>query len=464
MVTKELTFYFAAALLLGLTVESCLKLLKRDNLGIMVIVYVTVFAWYFVDPFLNPEVYDSLPSFLLGESYGQVLLFLIGFRLFTPLAVRWIRRRRSTAVFAMQHITLEQILVAVGTIWLLLFAIGIYRLDGDLIGAVFPIDSRGGAQMWGREAVSTSASGFLIAAANYSFIAVTAFLGVLVFFQRTTFWRLLAGAMFAITLPSFFLGGSRNQFLAVIVPFIIAYLVYSRHVFIIKLAILAVAFVCLDQGFRIVTAYRLGGFRELLASENPYAVIHEDLPQRGLNMIEELCFVNTYLGTGGGSPAYGARYLNELLNFIPRVIWSSKPLLGIDYAVWRGYGSDEGELGVNTTISSGMIGGGVLNFGQTLGPIAAGLLMALWTGLLIRWWEQRQSLLRLMLFMLGIGLTFNLGRDITLLVLWPVVFAYFFIRLAERWAMKRFGPLPHLVTVAPANAGPVQVLAGQLSQ
>ena len=67
-----------------------------------------------------------------------------------------------------------------------------------------------------------------------------------------------------------------------------------------------------------------------------------------------------------------------------------------------------------------------MNFGQTVGPVAAGILMALWIGLLIRWWEQRQSLLRLVLFMLGAALTFNLGRDISLLVLWPVIFAYFF--------------------------------------
>jgi predicted LPLAT superfamily acyltransferase len=90
--------------------------------------------------------------------------------------------------------------------------------------------------------------------------------------------------------------------------------------------------------------------------------------------------------------------------------------------------------------------------------------MALWTGLLIRWWEQRKSLLRLALFMLGAGLTFNLGRDITLLVLWPVVFAYFFVRLGEIWATRRFRQLPQLATVVPANAGPMQVLAGRLSQ
>lgn len=174
--------------------------------------------------------------------------------------------------------------------------------------------------------------------------------------------------------------------------------------------------------------------------------------------------MNGYLSSGDTSPAYGARYLNELLNFIPRMIWPSKPLLGIDYAIWRGFESEDSETGVNTTIASGMIGGGVLNFGQILGPMAAGMLMALWAGLLIRWWEQRQSLLRFMLFMLGAGLTFNLGRDITLLVLWPVVFAYFFIRLTEIWATKRFGRPPQLTTVVPANAGPVQVFAGQLSQ
>jgi MFS family permease len=146
------------------------------------------------------------------------------------------------------------------------------------------------------------------------------------------------------------------------------------------------------------------------------------------------------------------------------MIWPSKPLLGIDYAKWRGFESDDNELGVNTTVASGMIGGGVLNFGQIFGPVAAGILMALWTGLLIRWWEQRKSLLRLALFMLGVGLTFNLGRDISMLVLWPVIFAYFFVRLAEMRTTRRFRQLPQLATVVPSNAGPMQVIAGRLSQ
>ena len=423
-------------MLVVLTAESCVKLLKRDNLGIAVGVYVTVFAWYFVDPFINPEQYDYLPSSLLGESYGQVLLFLIGFRVFTPVATRWILRRRSSGSFD-TLLAPEQILTAAGALWLGLFAIGIYRMGGDVMGAVFPLDSRAGATMWGRDAVASSAGGFLISFAGYLFNAVTAFLGVLVFFQRTTAWRLLAGAMFAITLPYFFLAGARSHFLAAVLPFILTYLFYGRHLLILKLAILAIAFFCLNEGFKFVTAFRGTGFREVLASENPYELMDEDMRTSGLNMIQELCFVNTYLETGGTSPAYGARYLNELLNFIPRVIWPSKPLIGFDYARWRGLESPDNELGVVATISSGMIGGGVLNFGQIFGPVAASMLMALWTGVLIYWWEQRKSLLRLVLFMLGAGLTFNLGRDISLLVLWPVIFAYFFVRLAEMWATRR---------------------------
>jgi oligosaccharide repeat unit polymerase len=458
-VANELTFYLAALMLVVLTAESCIRLLKRDSFGITLGVYVTVFAWYFVDPMINPEEYNYLPSSALTLGYGQVLLFLIGFRVVVPAAARWILSRRSTGVVALQRMPPEQILIAVGTLWLLLFVLGIYRMGGDVIGAVFPVDSRSGMTMF---LVGGSASDFLINAASYLFSAVTAFLGMLVFFQRTTFWRILAGAMFAMTLPYYFLSGTRSGFVAVTLPCIITYLFYGRHLLILKLAILAVAFFCLKEGFKFVQVFRISGFREVLAVKNPYELMDEDVQTVGLNMIGELCFVNAYLDSGETSPAYGGRYLNELLNFIPRTIWPSKPLLGIDYAIWRGFESDTNDLGVNTTVATGMIGGGVLNFGKILGPVAAGILMAVWSSLLIRWWEQRKSLLRLALFMLGIGLTFNLGRDITLLVLWPVVFAYFFVRLVEIWATKRFGRLPQAQTVASPSAG--QLLAGQLTQ
>ena len=160
-VSQELTFYLAAAVLLALTAESCIRLLHRDSFGITVGVYVTVFAWYFADPFIHPEQYDYLPPSSLGQSYGQVLLFLIGFRVFAPAAIRWIVRRRSSGVFD-TRLTPEQILRVVAALWLVLFIIGIARMGGDVRGAVFPLDGRFGPTMWGRGAVESSASGFLI--------------------------------------------------------------------------------------------------------------------------------------------------------------------------------------------------------------------------------------------------------------------------------------------------------------
>src|SRR5215475_15211590 len=103
MVTHELTFYLAAAALLVLTVESCIKLLNRDSLSITLAVYVTVFGWYFVDPFINPEQYEYVPSFLISQSYGQVFLFLIGFRFFVPVAVCWIAQRRNSGAVGTQR-------------------------------------------------------------------------------------------------------------------------------------------------------------------------------------------------------------------------------------------------------------------------------------------------------------------------------------------------------------------------
>jgi len=135
MVTNEVTFYLAAAVLVLLTVESCIKLLNRDSFSITLAVYVTVFAWYFIDPFLNPEQYDYIPASLISQSYGQVLIFLVAFRFFIPIAARWIVRRRRTGVFDTQRVSPEQILIAAGAIWLLLFVIGIARMGGDVIGA-----------------------------------------------------------------------------------------------------------------------------------------------------------------------------------------------------------------------------------------------------------------------------------------------------------------------------------------
>jgi hypothetical protein len=77
---------------------------------------------------------------------------------------------------------------------------------------------------------------------------------------------------------------------------------------------------------------------------------------------------------------------------------------------------------VDTTISTGFIGQGVVNFGRFLGPMAAALLMSIWVAALARLELNIRALGRLPLYSLGLILTFNLGRDITLITLYPFVF------------------------------------------
>jgi hypothetical protein len=76
----------------------------------------------------------------------------------------------------------------------------------------------------------------------------------------------------------------------------------------------------------------------------------------------------------------------------------------------------------------------VVNFGPLFGPIAAALLMALWVSVLARQDLMGRDPARLLLFSVGMILTFNMGRDITLLVLYPYVFGWILLSLRNYFA------------------------------
>ncbi len=189
-------------------------------------------------------------------------------------------------------------------------------------------------------------------------------------------------------------------------------------------------FLAIGSWFAFVMAHRstesiAGAFAEGKAEEKKVEK-HE-----GLNMFEELCWINTFLADGTYRPNWGQRYFAEAVNAIPRTLWAGKPTIGLDYAVARGQATTATIGTFGATISTGMIGQGVTNFGPWGGPPAAALLMSLWVAMLARFDLTGYRLGRLPLYAFGLVLTFNLGRDITLLVAFPLVFGYAIIRLAE---------------------------------
>ena len=423
-----------AAMLAGLLIELWFK--RRELWALpAAMVYVTVLAWYFADLFINPQEYSFIPDALLNIAYGQVAAFLLLYRLALPwIAGKFVRnaaaeqRRRGSS-------NPEPIFLAATALWGVLLGIGVMLLHGDVLGALLPLGARSGEVMWQRGAAGDAgASGFLVSTGGYVYELVCASFGVWFVLLRPPL-RWLAAALILVSWPFFLLSGTRSIFLAVCMPLFFAYLLFGRGRVQIRVIVLAAAFCVLYVALQVVITYRDVGFQALITAPADRDVPAELSGQQGLNMIQELCYTNMYAATHPS--AYGTRYLQEAVNVVPRVLWPSKPLLGIDYAVWRGFGGADSDIGVFATISTGMIGGGILNFGSWLGPVAPALLLAAWSALLARWRAQGTSLLRRLLFLVGLGLTFNLGRDITLLVLWPIVFGYAIVRVAESVVGKR---------------------------
>jgi hypothetical protein len=215
--------------------------------------------------------------------------------------------------------------------------------------------------------------------------------------------------------------------LAVILPGFLAWVFLRlRGGLPLKVAIIGVGFLAVDGWFRFVMEARGKGVSvaEMAANAGEEAA-EVDARHEGLNMFEELAWMNSFIESGAYEPNWGQRYFAEAVNPIPRVVWPGKPEIGLDYARARGMGWDQAEGaegGVAATISTGMIGQGLANFGRILGPVAAALLMAIWVAVLARLDLQARNPALLLLYALGLVLTVNMGRDITLLVIYPFVF------------------------------------------
>ena len=441
-----IAFYLCGLLIAGLVAEALSKLRFPWAIS-AVVVYLTTFAWYFVDLYQSPDAYQEFSTATITKAYLEVAIFLLVFRWSLPKLSNLLSPKPGDLDLSNRAPSPEILFVLLACFWLILLTIGVGRMKWDFMGALFPLDGRAGDTMFSRGALGDSYD-FLVSSGGYLYQLVCGLLGVVLVLQRNILGKVLNAAIFLISLPYFLLSGTRSIFLAAIAPLFLTYLLMGRQKVLIRLLILAMSFLAVNSVLLVVIENRNTGFRFLFdeevnkqkefqkeesnaAAPAEWAQNEKKATHEGLNMIQELCYINEFNDTGIFQPDWGVSFLVQLANFIPRAIWADKPKIGIDYAIWRGFGTSDNALGVAATVTTGMIGSGIMNFGIWLGPAASGIILALWGGLLTRWWQQRKSILRLCLFMAGLGLTFNLGRDITLLVLWPVVFAYALVRLFD---------------------------------
>jgi oligosaccharide repeat unit polymerase len=426
------TYFMSVALAAILLVDSAFNL--RTSWGIPYLtVVITIFLWYLIEPLYLPEGFLHFSQETVETAYGGVLIALLSFALSTRTFVDLMRPKNANRILSKAYVPSERVLIIVVCLWLILLAYGIVRMQGDVFAALFPLSGRHGANMWSRAAgVSAGGEGFIVSAAGYLYVLCLASFGILYFLISKRLYAVLAIILIAISWPYAALQGSRNTLLAVALPALGSYLLVSRHGLLRKGLVFSGSVLAMELLLRIMIYYRNVGFENVNLSEIDSA------KHVGLNMASELVYCVQYIKDGTLELSFGQRYLAELANFIPRAIWPEKPLLSIDYAVARGFGGGNSDIGVFATVSTGVIGGGVLNFGPVFGPVWVGLLMSSWVGLLSRFRLQGTPL-RFALLLVGLGLTFNLGRDITLLVLWPLVFGYIGVRLIE-WRASAIHP------------------------
>jgi hypothetical protein len=421
--------------------------MRAEGIGIPLgAVLGTVGIWYFGDALYNEyQVYAvEIGAQYLEAAWWQVALFILALLIFVQMLHRSMNRRllgeRSEFWELMSSGGIDnsefQRRLDIATrlimgVWLGLMAIALLRTNFDFLGLFAPYVS-GKANPWGRGRLG---GGFdaLISFANYLQIMLVAAFGIVAAIAKNRRTRMIGLIITAVSVPWFLLDRTRNTMLAVVLPGFLAWLFLRfRGGMFAKAAILVGAFLLTEAWMTFVIDTRsVADISHTFSRVGFGGVIQRvevtEVKHQGLNMLEELAWINSFIDKGTYAVNYGQRYFAEIVNPIPRVIWPNKPMIGIDYAIARGQlygGAEEGAAGVGATISTGMIGQGVVNFGTFFGVLAAAFLMALWVVILARQDLLGEKMGRMMLFFIGCVLTFNLGRDITLITLYPFLFGY----------------------------------------
>ena len=419
-------YFGLLAVVVGLAIEAAGKM-DRDWARPAIAVYLTTAVWYLADMAYNGiELFDEEFTYetltiALVQSIGFLLVFRLALEVFTGRPARRDKRDAGVVLSPGVERRLCGFLLA---IWAALSAYGLVRVKFDLASLLFPPLSSEPTFLWSRGAVGSGLD-FLVSVGEYTHLSTVGLLGVLGVLARNRTVRVASWAAFSVGLQAYLFQPARNRILVVVMPPILAYILVGRSSVVAKTITCAILFAFISLWFLVIVNIRNeNNWAAKLSEEGAANVISsEGSRHHGLNMLEELCFTNVLIDRDRIEVSWGGNYLANAALIIPRTIWPGKPLVGIDYAIARGFGGADTEHGVFATISGGMIGQGVQNFGPMAGPPAAALILAAWAALLARLWRWRARPQRFGLFILGMGLTFNLGRDITPLVLFPFAFS-----------------------------------------
>jgi len=403
-------------------------------------VLVTVAVWYVGDALYNDYlVWHMLlfDSWVLTQGWWQVALFLATFLLLTPhlhrrINRRWISQPSQVIVLYGHGVhqpgfqrSLTTIFWFAFGLWLFLLAFAAWNFEAKFFGYLCPYLSKHPGP-WVTSGKAGGAIDTFLALAGYLQIMVGAILGVVAVLSTNRHIRFLALVGILCTWPYFIFDRTRKSILAIVVPAVLGWaFLRLRASLWIKVTGVVAGLLMVNAWFGFVIGHR-GEFAISEAfTQQGFDFAEASLEKhQGLNMFEELCWVFQLTADGIYEPNWGENYLANLVNPVPRILWPGKPTIGLDYAAARGMGGADTDAGVYATLSTGLIGQGVANFGLYAGAPFAALLMALWVCWLARMDLMGQKIGFIPLYGLGLIITFTLGRDVTFLDLYPFVFGF----------------------------------------
>ncbi len=469
------SFWVVILLLLGGAVWSFQHLSGGTGLPLLAVLGTTA-AWYVGDAIYNDYAHNHrllFSSAILDGAWWEVAWFLVVLLVSVPVVHRLINARylnRRSGVLTLfahgvnQPIIQRQLNLMFGTcatVWIILLVIAALVLKGQVIYFLFPFLGYK-PNPWGHGQIGAGFDCFSIVALYLQLLTATMF-GVVAALAMNRGVRRAAIVLCLLAWPWFVFDRVRNLILALVIPTVLSWVFLRfRGQLWKKVLILSLLFCVFNVWMKFVIANRSHeSIVQAFSQKGLDLAETKNAHNEGLNMYEELCWINDFIDKGTYRVNWGARYFAELVNPIPRALWPGKPLIGLDYAVARGHKMNEVTHTVDTTIATGMIGQGVVNFGRLLGPAAAAVLMSLWVAWLARLDLNVHALGRLPLYAMGLILTFNLGRDITLITLYPFVFGSLAVWWLDRNQPSRPNPSRRRMNRSNSPAGLPPKASGQ---
>lgn len=439
-VFSDLPFqYWIAFTIFSFGILWCVKNINR-GFGLPALsVLATVFVWYLFDALYNDyqNYYkNTFRSETLDLAWWQVVVFLVVFLFTAPFFHKLINARHAklgSLVLKLYKKGIENqklqaglsvLFKAAAALWILLIIGAVFRFQDQFFYYLFPFLGKHSGP-WVTSGVGGGMNSFL-ALANYLQLLDAAIFGVVAALSTNPRVRKLALIGVLLTWPHYIFHRTRKFILVIAVPGVLAWVFLRvRGGMIKKTAIVLIFFFMVNAWFGFIISHRRGSSIATAFLEKGFDFSRSSSEtHQGLNMYEELCWIVSLTDGGQFSPSFGGNYFANLVNPIPRSLWPGKPTIGIDYAIARGMGGASTDIGVYATLSNGLIGQGVANFGLYFGPAFAAVLMSLWVAFLSRLDLLGEKIGYIPLFGLGLILTFTMGRDITFLELYPFVFGY----------------------------------------